>query len=151
MKRCSKCLTERPESEFYHRKSIKRFGELYEKCKACMRARGRLYYQNNRTSQLPLAIKRRHKAYAIKRAYIEDVKDRPCVDCRQKFPSCAMDFDHRGSENKLGNVSRITVQNWSLERIKKEIEKCDIVCANCHRVRTRNRQAELAKVVKAGL
>lgn len=56
-----------------------------------------------------------------------------CLDCSEKNP-LVLDFDHRG--DKEFNISEKMQGDCSLERIKKEIEKCDIRCANCHRIRT---------------
>ena len=64
------------------------------------------------------------------------LKDAPCSDCGGRFPSCAMDFDHRPGEVKkhqLGGMTK-TVYSWAV--IEAEIAKCDLVCANCHRIRT---------------
>lgn len=61
----------------------------------------------------------------------------PCKDCGGFFHPAAMDFDHI-SDDKVKDVSRL-VRDSSLERIKREIEKCDLVCSNCHRIRTYNR------------
>jgi len=64
-------------------------------------------------------------------------KDQPCADCGGVFHSCVMDFDHvpeRGAKVfHLGRADR------SLKSIEEELAKCDIVCANCHRMRTWNR------------
>lgn len=50
-----------------------------------------------------------------------------------------MDFDHKDKSLKLGNIAHMAVRNWSLEKIKQEINKCEVVCANCHRIRTYRR------------
>jgi hypothetical protein len=50
-----------------------------------------------------------------------------------------MDFDHVRGE-KLFDVSRMVGPGLSLELIKAEIAKCDVVCANCHRIRTFERR-----------
>ena len=48
-----------------------------------------------------------------------------------------MDFDHRDRKTKLTNINRmINYRSYSKEKILEEIEKCDLVCANCHRIRT---------------
>lgn len=73
------------------------------------------------------------KAESIK--YINEIKNVPCMDCNQKFPSYVMDFDHRDRTSKEYSVSEM-LYNFGLEKIKKEISKCDIVCSNCHRIRT---------------
>jgi hypothetical protein len=54
-----------------------------------------------------------------------------------------MDFDHRDSETKTGNVSNMVKRyNAGLARLLDEIAKCDVVCSNCHRLRTHARLAE---------
>lgn len=60
-------------------------------------------------------------------------KDRPCMDCGGRFPSVAMDFDHVEGD-KIAHVGAMTTA--SVDRLLAEIEKCEVVCANCHRVRT---------------
>ncbi len=72
-------------------------------------------------------------------AWYAELKSQPCTDCGQCFPPCCMDFDHViGS--KTDNISRMIQQQYSLERVKEEIAKCELVCANCHRIRTRDNQ-----------
>jgi hypothetical protein len=69
------------------------------------------------------------------REYLAEIKQNAiCHDCGGKFDPCVYHFDHvpeRGP--KLFNVSHCDV---SIERLQAEIAKCDIVCANCHAVRT---------------
>lgn len=60
---------------------------------------------------------------------------RPCLDCGTVFPYYVMDFDHvRGV--KRANISTMVSRGRSLVTIGREIAKCDLVCANCHRRRT---------------
>ena len=69
------------------------------------------------------------------RAFVKKEKEKPCMDCRQTYHWFAMDFDHvRGK--KTYNLSICAQKGLSLGRVKQEIEKCDLVCANCHRFRT---------------
>lgn len=69
------------------------------------------------------------------REFIRKVKlDYGCADCGYKAHHIALQFDH--IEGKSANVSAMCC---SLDRIIEEILKCDIVCANCHAVRTFNR------------
>lgn len=65
-------------------------------------------------------------------------KDVPCKDCGNKFPPECMDFDHLG-EDKTGHVSVLN-RTRSEAVVLAEIAKCDIVCANCHRIRTHQRK-----------
>ncbi|MBP9816562.1 MAG: hypothetical protein KBD05_00860 [Candidatus Pacebacteria bacterium] len=89
--------------------------------------------------------KKRHISY-VKRnkqrvtEFIDTYKRKQsCVDCGflgKEFPY-VLDFDHL---NK-GSVKKFTIGSWSravlsVEAIEREIEKCELVCANCHRIRT---------------
>ena len=83
------------------------------------------------------------KAYYQKRApeqrqrrrdvaeFIAAEKNKPCCDCGQKFHPCVMDFHHVGEKS----FAISEPQGRSIEKIKLEIEKCVILCANCHRMR----------------
>jgi len=75
-----------------------------------------------------------------RRAQIAIIKNVPCVDCgRLLAPEC-MDFDHRDDSAKIANISRMS--SVSFDKVLAEIQKCDLVCANCHRLRTRRQSAE---------
>lgn len=62
------------------------------------------------------------------------------MDCGESFPHYVMDFDHRPGENKVGKVNLLSNGQVSLVRLQQEIDKCDLVCANCHRQRSWDRQ-----------
>ena len=81
--------------------------------------------------------KKKHRAEFQSR--VDVLKDNPCVDCGQKFPPECMDFDHL--EDKWLNVAKIVSQGYSFDKVLEEITKCELVCANCHRIRTRTRRA----------
>ena len=151
LKICSKCGKTKHLQGFYFRKRGPRAGEYYEKCKVCMKLRGRRYYHENRERQLSLALTRRHKYRLLVRNYLIKVKARPCRDCNVKYPYYVMDFDHRKRELKILDVARMAAAGWSFDKIRREVEKCDVVCANCHRIRTFGKLAGIAKVVTAGL
>jgi len=59
-----------------------------------------------------------------------------CVDCGEQNP-IVLDFDH--IRDKKYNVSRMIHDGFSWKAIMKEIQKCEVVCANCHRIRTHYR------------
>lgn len=71
------------------------------------------------------------------RAIIAEAKNQPCSDCGGRFPTCVMDQDHVRGEKKF-KVSEAVQRAYglTLDRVRTEIAKCDVVCANCHRVRT---------------
>ena len=77
-------------------------------------------------------VKEKDKSkYEARVRVIRDLKEKPCQDCGKQYPYYVMDFDHVRGE-KLFDVSR----DVPVEKRLKEIEKCDLVCANCHRERT---------------
>ena len=69
------------------------------------------------------------------KALLLEAKSKPCMDCGRTYPHYVMDFDHvRGTKDM--NVSAGARNGWSPERLQTEIGKCELVCANCHRIRT---------------
>jgi hypothetical protein len=99
------------------------------------------HYQKHK--QKIIARSRESNKVRIKRnkEYILTVKSESgCVDCGESNP-LVLDFDHVRGE-KFGNVSDLARQAYSIKKIQKEIEKCEIRCANCHRIVTYNRRNE---------
>jgi hypothetical protein len=70
--------------------------------------------------------------------YVRREKEKPCTDCKRNFPYFVMDFDHREGSEKVADINFL-VHSLSWTRLKAEIQKCDVVCANCHRIRTQAR------------
>lgn len=70
---------------------------------------------------------------------IEALKHLPCEDCGQTFITAAMDFDHDPElgQKLFGIANRATKP---FMEVAAELEKCSIVCANCHRARTEQRR-----------
>lgn len=154
MKGCNKCGFSKQTTDFYVRKSGERAGQYYEKCKECYKSRGRSYYGQNKEKQLALAKLRKLRYIDERKKFLEEIKNQPCLDCKKKYPVWVMDFDHRNACEKIDSVSKLAFRKiTSIQKIKDEIEKCDLVCANCHRQRTYDRMqkvpAEIAKLVKA--
>lgn len=82
---------------------------------------------------------RKAKAVARNQAYVNEIKKLPCTDCGQTFPTVCMDFDHLPQFVKFKGVSVMAATGFSLEKIQEEIDKCELVCANCHRIRSAER------------
>lgn len=107
------------------------------KSKEYMREYHRKWYHKNKER-----IKNRKSKSSKKRRnkildFIKSLKEVPCKDCGNSYPYYVMDFDH-----VIGNKRFTIGQNktLSIETLKQEIKKCEIVCANCHRIRTFNRK-----------
>ena len=86
----------------------------------------------------------------VKRKQINTLKaNTPCMDCGQCYPSVCMDFDHRPGVTKhpalKGHKAASMVVfacAFKAQTVAEEIAKCDIVCSNCHRIRTQQRREE---------
>lgn len=72
--------------------------------------------------------------------FINSYKQRPCLDCEKEFPPYVLDFDHRDESTKHKAIATMVRNLCSKEKILEEIKKCDLICSNCHRIRTHNRK-----------
>lgn len=71
--------------------------------------------------------------------YVNRLKEeKPCADCKKNYPYYVMDFDHLEGVDKIGIISYLC-KTGRIGAMKKEILKCEVVCANCHRIRTHTR------------
>jgi len=59
-----------------------------------------------------------------------------CVDCKKKYSPAVYDFHHLNIKKKDAKPTRLMMSSW--EKIKKELDKCVLLCANCHRMRHEN-------------
>jgi hypothetical protein len=82
---------------------------------------------------------RRAALWKVRADLLEELRNVPCADCGGTFPKAALDFDHRDPSDKKHAVSRMLFRT-SIEEILREAAKCDVVCANCHRMRTFRRR-----------
>ena len=96
-------------------------------------------YKHMRGESMKKSIKKIAKDRAD---VLVNLKDVPCADCGNRYPTESMDFDHIPTLGlKSRNVSRIR----SVGRMVDEARKCDVVCANCHRTRTKVRRKYVGK------
>ena len=101
------------------------------------RAAIRKHYYENREYYLQKAVRQKKElrdwVYALK-------SQTPCTDCKVLYPHYVTDFDHiLGKGLKVSTISRL-INRRSAKQVKAEILKCELVCANCHRIRTYTRE-----------
>jgi hypothetical protein len=108
------------------------------RCRECTRKQVLRHYEANHSYYVRKGRKRKLRVTVAQREWLlEYLTLHPCVDCGESDPRC-LDFDHvRGK--KVRAIS-VMVGNYSWEKIEKEIAKCDVRCANCHRKRTAERR-----------
>lgn len=83
----------------------------------------------------------RKKIRERNRDYVRNIKEsNPCTDCNEFYHYSQMDFDHLN--DKKHSIARLSNSEASIKTIKTEIGKCELVCSNCHRLRTWIRSQE---------
>lgn len=128
MKTCKECGITAPADTFAKRSAM---------CKICHNMYTRNHYQENKQYY---SDKRKRQVDTVREWIREYKSNYPCKDCLGMFHYSQMDFDHlRDKEFNLGDKNKHT----SIARVQKEIDKCELVCANCHRLRTFQRSNRL--------
>lgn len=75
-----------------------------------------------------------NRRHARKRMILNDIKlIAGCIDCGYDHHPSALDFDHKSLGTKSFTFAQL--HSKSLKRIFEEVMKCDVRCANCHRIR----------------
>lgn len=130
LKTCTECQVDKELSEFNKKTET----TLRSKCKDCMRKKNKQHYQNNKQYYIDKAMQHNKKYKLANRQFVWDyLKEHPCVDCQESDP-VVLEFDHL--QDKTGNIADLILKSNSLTKIKLEIEKCQVRCANCHRRKT---------------
>lgn len=101
-------------------------------------------YRVKKSSKPIVHHRRRDIAMTVSEAqtFVNEIKKQPCMDCDLVFHPICMDFDHRDPVTKVAAISSMIRCGPRRKELFHEIAKCDVVCANCHRLRTMNRRLE---------
>jgi hypothetical protein len=104
-------------------------------CRDCFRANWRKRYYERHEDYRDKHNRSRNKIRLENaRKVFEYLSRNACINCGESDP-VVLEFDHRDRNEKIESISNL-ISNSSWERIKSEIEKCDVLCANCHRRKT---------------
>lgn len=130
-KQCYKCKKRKSLSSF--NKNRYRKDGLQSNCRSCSNARSRQYYQENTEKHKKVIQIRNKKIIQQNRAFVLEVLlGNPCP-CGETDPA-VLEFDHlRDKEYLIGTMMR---NGCSVRRILSEMEKCQVLCANCHKRKT---------------
>lgn len=124
IKKCSKCKKEKALKEF-----AKRLLRFQSFCKECNKKYNKNHYQKNKNKYLEDNAKRREK----NKKWFKELKSGLfCETCGENHIA-VLDFHHKDQDLKLKNISEMIYACFTKEKIKKEIEKCKVLCSNCHR------------------
>ena len=129
---CTQCRKRKPIIEFtYSCKTRRPWTEC--RCKACKRKYLKAYQAMNKPR---LAVQRKTYATAQRKkrqAIVNKIKqDRGCIFCPESLPACCLDFHHVNPSIKDREISKL-VNGCKLSRIDRELDKCVVICSNCHR------------------
>lgn len=133
---CSKCSLDKDDLLFpWKNKSLNKRNVW---CKDCVKSYDKIRYETTERKQQAKDINKQARKDA--RLYVDSILEQSCcVDCgttdRRVF-----EFDHLGVIPKNYNISDMVKNGLSIKTIQKEIDKCEVVCANCHRIRTFTRK-----------
>lgn len=145
--KCNRCSrTNLTNDDFYWKDKNRTMQQSH--CKKCSQQYSQRHFRMNRDHLL--GIIKKHKKINQKKAkkYINSIKNKigVCLDCGIKYPLYVYDFDHVHGKKEY-DVSTMPKRGCSINLIAKEIAKCEIVCSNCHRIRTHKRRVNKQGVV----
>ena len=130
---CARCHVPKPLGDFAVKN--KERGTLISYCRPCHSEYGKEHYRKNFSVYMARARARAAIDRPKNRAFIaEYLGSHPCVDCGESDP-VVLEFDHRDPATKREDVGRL-VHTTTLPIVMIEVEKCDVRCGNCHRIRT---------------
>lgn len=128
MKKCTKCKQQKSFSEFYSNKTTKDGKQSY--CKICLKESVRKDYINNNRKDI-FEKRNKSKKLELKRILDEIKTYNGCYFC-DEIEICCMDFHHVEETDKVANVSLLMNLKSKIKMLI-EIQKCIVVCSNCHR------------------
>jgi hypothetical protein len=132
---CPGCNSDLDLDQFAWKNIVKGIRQTW--CRECLKEANRVHYINNSQVYKDRAAKRNERVRAEnKRKLYGYLSTHPCVDCGQTDIRC-LEFDHVHGE-KSEDISRM-LQNLPWPAIEAEIVKCEVRCANCHRIKTNER------------
>jgi len=132
---CPKCLKHKDEEQFFMRN--KETGKRHSQCKVCYQLHRQNYYvehyEKYKEQYLLRAKTRREK---LRQEYRENMlrylANKECQHCGEKDIR-VLELDHINPAKKLFTISQAVKLGFSWEEVLLEIEKCRILCANCHK------------------
>jgi len=119
MKICPRCLTEKSIEDFYGKRTKVKGGKKYTEswCRECTKRRTAALYQR---------VKEKRKREAV------EYKGGKCIKCGYNKYIHVLEFHHRDPATKDRSIKQLGRDKLT-DRLRKELDKCDLLCANCHR------------------
>lgn len=126
------CTCKEDKQELFFGKNSQ--GRLKSNCNDCRKKYAAEHYQRNKNAYIARGTENTKKYIKRNRDFVDDAKQHlECKSCGNNHPA-VLDFHHNDPLIKEENVGSVRYSGCSIEKIQKEIDKCTILCANCHRV-----------------
>lgn len=147
---CTTCLVVKHKSEFSLRSTIT--GQRHKICKECHKKVARRHYKKdtrkyinragkwskeNPSKRKKIALESAKKISREQKRLAVEYKGGKCVDCNGVFHQSVYDFHHVNPSDKDYHVSTF-LSARGFEAAKEELDKCVLLCCNCHRIRHYN-------------
>ena len=129
MKVCSKCGKTKDDSEFFWKN--KENGILHSYCKECKRELDRKSYSSNSHDRKEKIRERQRKIQEELKEYVTKLKKESCCSICGESRWYVLDFHHLGG--KEYTIAALIKRGCSINTLKEELAKCQLVCSNCHR------------------
>jgi hypothetical protein len=124
---CPTCETDKNPDDFAYRNKAKNIRQ--RECRVCFADTRKKSYHKNKQYYIDKNNRIRKRNVEWYRNYKSTLS---CIKCGEDHPAC-LDFHHRDSNEKESEISLMVNDSVSIDTIKSEIEKCDVLCSNCHR------------------
>jgi len=125
-KRCAHCKLDLPLESF--NKNVKKKDGLQYTCRDCGKLSTKKHYDANRDRY----YEKNKRNVKLKQDYVLDIKKKSCcTECGEDRHQ-RLTFHHINSDEKENEVGHAAKLGWSIQRIQEEIDKCVVMCYNCH-------------------
>lgn len=129
-KTCTSCKISKPLSDYHILKTTKD-GKATQ-CKECINKKNREKYATNSKYKDRKRVQKKEYLKRNREYVYKYLLEHPCIDCGESDP-VVLEFDHQS--DKIDSISDM-ITKCGIEKLKQEIKKCEVRCANCHRRKT---------------
>lgn len=142
MKTCTVCGVNKHEMDYFYRN--KRNNKLHSQCKQCYVSKRRdtwkAYYYKHGSKYREKAVSRnREIKNKLREKMLKYLSDKSCSVCGISDVR-VLEFDHKDPSTKSFAIAAAIANTRSWDKILTEINKCQILCANCHKIKTSSEQ-----------